>query len=389
MQASYDVIVVGGGITGASTAWHLKQAGVRRVLLLERGQPASGGTGKSAAIVRQHYSTPVLARLARDSVELFAGMPETLGADGGYVASGWCFLVSAEMRAGAERNVAMQRGLGIDARFLEPAEWQERLPGLNPDGVDGVICEARGGYADPVRATEAYLAAFQRAGGEVRLRTPARALTRTGDGVTGVLLDEGPVAAGAVVNAAGPWARALAESAGIELQLRALREQDLIWQAKPGRPLPEVSISNGVDAIYLRPLGQGRFVIGRGFPKDYFDVDPNNYKETADDDFIADAQARAERRFPPLAGMTLLHHYGALYDVTPDWYPFAGPRRGLAGYYDACGGSGHGFKLGPAIGRELAGWIATGAAAEDFAGLSYDRVAAGRLFTQAFGGNRG
>jgi sarcosine oxidase subunit beta len=150
-----------------------------------------------------------------------------------------------------------------------------------------------------------------------------------------------------------------------------------------------MSVSNGVDAIYLRPLGQSRFVIGRGFPKDYVDVDPYNYKETADDDFIAEAQARAERRFPPLAGMTLLQHYGALYDVTPDWYPFVGPRRGLAGYYDACGGSGHGFKLGPAIGAELARWIATGQAADDFAALSYDRLAAGRLFAQAFGGNRG
>lgn len=389
MSASYDVVVVGGGITGASTAWHLSQAGVGRVLLLERGQPASGGTGKSAAIVRQHYSTPVLARLARDSVTLFAGMPETLGADGGYVASGWCFLVSAGMRPGAERNVAMQRGLGIDARFLEPSEWAKRLPWLNPEGVAGVICEARGGYADPVRSTEAYLDAFRRAGGEVRLKTPARALIRAGGRVTGVLLDEGPVAAGAVVNAAGPWARQLAESAGIELALRAVREQDLVWQARPGRPLPEMSISNGVDAIYLRPLGQGRFVIGRGFPKDYVDVDPYNYKETADDDFIADTQARIERRFPPLAGMTLLQHYGALYDVTPDWYPFVGPRQGLAGYYDACGGSGHGFKLGPAIGRELARWIATGEAADDFAALSYGRLAAGRLFAQAFGGNRG
>ena len=75
--------------------------------------------------------------------------------------------------------------------------------------------------------------------------------------------------------------------------------------------------------------------------------------------------------------------------MTPDWYPFIGPRRALTGYYDACGGSGHGFKLGPAIGDELARWIVTGEAAEDFARLSYDRLADGRPFVQAFGGNRG
>jgi len=389
MSASYDVVVVGAGILGASTAYHLARTGTKRVLLLERGEPACGGTGKSAAIVRQHYSTPILARLARDSVAMFATMAETLGADGGYVNDGYCFLLGADMLPGARRNVAMQQALGIDARFLAPAEWESRLPGLNPEGVAGAIFEAKGGYADPVRTTEAYVEAFRRAGGEVRLRTPVRALLRTGDRIVGALLDDGPVAAGAVVNACGPWARSLAGSAGLELPLRAVREQDTIWQARPGRTVPAVSISNGVDATYFRPLGQGRLVIGRGFPKAYVDVDPYNYKQTADDDFIADAQARAELRFPPLAGMTLVQSYAALYDVTPDWYPFVGPRAGLAGYYDASGGSGHGFKIGPAIGRELARWIETGEAEADFAALSHDRIAAGRLFAQSFGGNRG
>ena len=88
--------------------------------------------------------------------------------------------------------------------------------------------------------------------------------------------------------------------------------------------------------------------------------------------------------------MTLISSYAALYDVTPDWYPFVGPRAEIAGYFDASGGSGHGFKIAPAIGAELAGWILTGAPAKpDFAQLSFDRIAAGRLFQGAYGGNRG
>ena len=106
------------------------------------------------------------------------------------------------------------------------------------------------------------------------------------------------------------------------------------------RPLPDVSVSNAVDATYLRPMGRRRFLFGQGFPKDYADVDPYNYRETADETFVELMLARATRRFPPLEGMTLLTAYAALYDVTPDWYPFIGPRAGLAGYYDACGGSG-------------------------------------------------
>ena len=105
-----------------------------------------------------------------------------------------------------------------------------------------------------------------------------------------------------------------------------VREQDTVWQVPAGRKVPKTSISMGVDATYFRPLGQGRFIIGRGFPKDYFDVDPYNYKTSADDAFIADVQARVERRFPAFAGMKLIEAYAALYDVTPDWYPFVGPR---------------------------------------------------------------
>ena len=389
MAERFDAVVVGAGITGASTAYHLKKRGVERVLLTERDAPAAGGTGKSAAVIRQHYSTPLLVRLTQASIGMFAAMTDELGQDGGYVASGWCFLISQAMRAGAEQNIAMQQGLGVDTRLLDEAEIDERMPWLNPDGVAAVAYEPEGGYADPVQATEAYVGAFRNLGGSFRQKTPARALVREGERITGILTDDEAISAGAVVNAAGPWARFLAESGGLDLELRSVREQDTVWEARPGRPVPEVSVSNGVDAIYLRPLGEGRFVLGRGFPKDYVDVDPYNYKMTADDDFIAVVQERAEHRFPPLAGMRLVTAYAALYDVTPDWYPFTGPRTGLDGYYDASGGSGHGFKIGPAIGKELADWIVDGAAAEDFAALSYDRLGKGALFAQAFGGNRG
>lgn len=388
MAQSFDIIVVGAGITGASTAYHLKKRGVGRVLLLERREPAAGGTGKSAAIIRQHYSTPLLVRLARDSIDLLAAMPAELGRDGGYVGAGYCFLVSREMIDGARRNVAMQRELGIDTVMAETSRLPAQLPEMNPEGIAAIVYERAGGYADPVRATEAYVEAFVHLGGEFSRQTAARAILRTGDRVEGVLSDAGSLAAGWVVNAAGPWAKPLAASAGIDLPLRSVREQDTVWEMPRARAIPTVSISNGVDAIYLRPLGERRFVIGRGFPKAYHDVDPYNYKETANVDFVADIAARAERRFPAFAGMRLVNSYAALYDVTPDWNPFVGPRAGLAGYADASGGSGHGFKIAPAIGRELAAWLTDGSAAEDFRGFSHDRIAAGRLFAGAYGGNR-
>ena len=385
----YDVVVVGAGITGASVAYHLGKRGVAKVLLLERNLPAAGGTGKSAAAVRQNYSTTLMARLAKQSIESFRVMEDELGSDGGYRAAGYHMIVPEDMVEGLRRNIAVQQACGIRTGFMTEDEIEARLPWLNREGVSAITYEPDGGYADPVRSTEAYVEAFRRAGGEVRLRTPARSLLRRGDAITGVLTDDGPIGAAAVVNAAGPWAHFLARSADLELPLRTVREQDTVWEARPNRPIPQATLALAIDGLYVRPLGGRRFIIGRGFPKDYVDIDPYNFKATADEEFISDILERLEPRIPSFAGSRLIDAYASLYDVTPDWYPFMGPRAGIDGYYDANGGSGHGFKFGPAFGSELSRWIVDGVVEDDFARLSFDRIARGDLFVQTFGGNRG
>lgn len=391
MSSTYDAIVVGAGISGTAAAYYLKTThGLDSVLLLEKGAtPAAGGTGKSAAIMRQHYSTRLMSRIARASMEIFRDLPAEIGCRPVLTQTGWFMLVPEALAEACAANVEMHRSVGIETRFLSDAERAEMLPYVDPEGVAAVVHEPQSGYCDPVQSAEAFATAFAAAGGEVRYRTPCRALTREGDRITGVLLDDGEVSAGLVVNAAGPWAGFLAESVGLDLPLRTVREQDTVWEVRATRPMPEAPISNAVDAIYLRPMGERRLLIGQGFPKDYFDVDPYNYKETADLGFVSLILERVERRFPACAGMKLITAYGALYDVTPDWYPFVGPRQGLDGYADFCGGSGHGFKIAPALARELCAWLIDGTVEEDFRQLSHDRVASDALFVGSYGGNRG
>ena len=288
VSKTYDVVVVGAGITGAATAYHLRKEAGCDVLLVDRHGPAAGGTGKSAAIVRQHYSTPLAVRLAKQSIAMFAAMPDELGASGGFVQCGYRMLVPPDLLDGARTNIAMQQAQGVVTELIDGAKGTAALGWLNPDGVAAIVYEPHGGHADPVRATEAYVEAFRRSGGEVAFKTPARSLLGDAHKVTGILTDDGPIAAGAVVNAAGPWAAPLAAGVGLELPLRSVREQDTVWEARGDRPLPDTPISNAVDAIYLRPLGDRRYVIGRGFPKPYEDVDPYNYKETADEAFVAE-----------------------------------------------------------------------------------------------------
>ena len=231
---SYDAIVVGAGISGAATAYHLAKGGAK-TLLIERGESASGGTGKSAAIIRQSYSTPLLVRLARTSITMFENAKVELGRDAGFVQDGYCFVVSHDMLDGAKKNVAMQRSVGIVNEWSEGPGFPQHLPEINPDGIAGIVYEPHGGYADPVQATEAYVEAFKSLGGGLRARAPVRRLLREGDRITGVETDNGELSANYVVNAAGPWAKPLAESAGLDLPLRSVREQDTVWQIPAGR----------------------------------------------------------------------------------------------------------------------------------------------------------
>ena len=388
MSRKPDIVIVGCGIAGASLGFFLAEKGLK-VAVYERDRPASGGTGASAAIMRQHYSTKVMTRLAKRAIEIVASAPERLGRSAGYSRAGYMFLAGPDHVAATRQNVEMQRALGVDTAMVGRDRLADRFPWLALDGVADAAYEPDGGYTDPQIATDAFIAAAVERGADFHPKTPVRAILREGARVTGVMTDTGPIQTGIVVNAAGPWAPALATLAGIELRMRTVREQDTVWEARGNRPLPSCSISNAVDSIYIRPLGANRYIVGRGFPKTYTDVDPQNYTLTADSDFIADVQDRMIRRIPTFEGARLIHSYAALYDVSEDWYQYVGPRAGLAGYIDFSGGSGHGFKEAPAIAEELAAILAGGPTAPDFAQFSYDRLAAGQHFVQAYGGNRG
>ena len=387
-QTTYDVIIVGAGIIGSSTAYYLKKQGASKVLLLDRDEVASGGTGKSAAIVRSYYSVPVMARLAKEAVKLFHNLEEEIGTDGGFHATGFTVLVSQDWVEKAKTVIEMLKKLGIKSDFVPENDWEKQFPWLITDGIGAVVFEKESGYADPVQTTEGFVKAFQREGGEFRNRTPVRELIREGDKVTGVLLENEKLFTNSVVNAAGPWSKFLAKSIELELPMEAVREQDSIWEVRPRKGLPTTPVANQIEATYMRPMGEGRWLFGRAYPKPYFECDPYNFKESADEDFLEDLYQRWCKRIPGLEGSKMLNAYAALYDVTPDWIPFVGPRSGIEGYYDASGGSGHAFKTGPIFGRELAEWIVQGTVRDDFRQFSYDRISEKNMFVQAFGGNR-
>jgi glycine/D-amino acid oxidase-like deaminating enzyme len=387
--ASRQVIVVGGGIMGATSAWALAREGVE-VLVLDAGRIGGGMTGKSGAIIRCHYSNPEVVRMAVHSRETYRQLPLHLDCEPVYHRTGWLFLVDESEAAQAVANAEMQDQEGLDSVDVE--DLQEVLPGIDETGIAYAMFEPDSGYVDAVPATRAYIEAVRRVGGEAREGTRVESIEVEGGKTRGVRVGGALLLCETVVLAAGPWSLALGRTAGIELPLEITREQGVVFDAGSGPALPCV-VSSQVDRSYMRPApeyGAGCLRAGRGYPKEYEQVDPNVYDPEVDGSFVDDVRRRVAGRVPRFEGMRRVGGVVGLYDVTPDWHPILGRTASVEGLVLATGGSGHSFKLAPAIGDLVAASVLEGEVRfADVETFSVERFTEGRELRSTYGGNRG
>jgi len=384
-----DAVVIGAGVNGASTAYNLIKKGLKKVVLIEKYLIASGGTGRSAAIVRQHYSNEELVRMVKRSVEIFHHFDQEIGGDPGFVNCGWAFMVPDYVSEGFSTNLAMQKRLGIDTRVISKEELKEMEPRLELSDVDRIAYEPGAGYADPHATTYSYVQRFCEMGGELMSMTTVQGLTIENGAAKGVRTEREEISTNAVINAAGPWAHYIGKWAGLEVPIQVTREEEIIIESSDvGGPV-KLAISDMCLAIYYRPHGRTHTLLGRGFPKNYQFVDPDQYKEAADESFIEESAALLWKRLPAFRKAIFVNAYTGLYDVTPDWYPILGKVDEVKGFYMCAGFSGHGFKLGPAIGELMAEEIVDGQAHTiDISRFNLSRFQKGELFKAAYGANR-
>jgi glycine/D-amino acid oxidase-like deaminating enzyme len=384
-----DVIIIGAGVNGAATAYNLVKRGVKKVVLLEKYLIASGGTGRSAALVRQHYSNEELVRMMKRSIQVFHHFDEEVGGDAGFVKSGWAFLVPNSVSEGFERILDMQSRIGIDSREISKAELLAMEPRLNLDDVGRIAYEPGSGYADPHATTYSYVQRFCERGGELMQMTSVLGLVIENGTVQCVKTSKGDISTEVVIDAAGPWAHYVAKWAGLDLPIQVTREEEIILQCKDVGGAIRLAFSDMCKAIYYRPHGATQVLVGRGFPKEYEYVDPDKYKESADPKFIEETSGRLMARVPRFENALLMNAYTGLYDVTPDWYPVLGRVEQVRGFILCAGFSGHGFKLGPAIGELMAEEVIDGKASSiDISRFALSRFSTGELFKAAYGGNR-
>lgn len=354
MRPIADVVIVGGGIMGASATFQLARRGLK-VTLVERTFLAGGTTGKSSAIVRQHYSNEATARMALYSLRVFQNFVEIVGGECGFTQTGFVVLASVDQREGLEANVALQRGVGIDTRVISTEELREIAPDIaDPESVVAAY-EPESGYADPSATVNSLGAAARRHGATIMQDTEVTGVLMDGGRVRGVATTRGEIGAGAVVNTAGPWAGRVAHTAGIDLPIQPCRVQVAFFAPPPdGRPAPLV-FADFPNVTYFRPETGGLTLIGSVDPSEANNhADPDRFNERVDLEFVADMGTRLARRFPTMERGESRGGYAAIYDVTPDWHPVIDEAPPGSGFFVAAGHSGHGFKLGPAVGVMVA-----------------------------------
>jgi sarcosine oxidase subunit beta len=381
-----DVVVIGAGVNGLATAFQLAKRKAGRVVVLEKGRIASGATGKSGALVRQHYTNLPEALLTLHSLRIFNHWADEIGpGDPGFRTLGFLRVVRPEDELNLRRNVDAMREAGINTWVIPAEDLAEVEPLLNTEDISAAAFEPDAGYADPNATAFAFAQAAAERGALIDTGTPATAILVDGDRVAGVQTPNGRIDSRQVLLAAGPWANGLLGPLGIDLGLVPYKSQVVIfrWPMEiEGRRKHRVVI----DSVYhswLRPEGESSTLIGVEFPDRA--GDPDHFPEFPPPDYVDAARTALAARFPVFKGATMRGGWTGMYMMSPDAHPIIGAAPGVDGLYLMTGDSGSSFKTAPATGICLAELMLDGRASlVDLTPFRPSRFAEGKPWVDEF-----
>jgi sarcosine oxidase subunit beta len=377
-----EVVVVGGGVMGASIAFHLAEAGVRDVLLLERDALACGSTSKAAGGVRAQFSDALNVRLGARSLEAFEQFGQRPGGSIDLHQVGYLFLLTTpDDVATYEASVALQNDLGVPSRMLTAAEAGALEPIMTVDDVLAAAFHPRDGFCTPEAVVTGYAAGARRHGAQVVVGVGVTGVevddsTSAGPQVRAVTTTAGRVATGTVVCCAGPWSAGVAEWAGVQLPVTPLRRQILVTEPLPpavlalAPPTTPMTI-DASSTFYLHREGPG-ILLGMSYA-----AERPGFHLDLSDDWLPDLTAVIERRAPALLDVGVAHGWAGLYEDSPDHNALIGEADGVSRFLYATGFSGHGFLQGPAVGEVVRDLYLGREPFVDVSPLSADRFALG------------
>jgi sarcosine oxidase subunit beta len=373
VSGAADAVVVGGGTVGAWCAWFLRQAGLRRVLLVEAGSLGKGASSRAAGMVRAQGGTEVAVRLGIWTRDFYAGQREHLAVDSGFVAQGYCMPCFTEPQVAETRDrIAMQRALGLDVRWVDGDEFDALNPAVAPGRTRGASYAPGDGYIDPPRNVLAYTSAQVTSGVEVHEGTAFTGLATSGGEVSAVHTSAGSVDTGRLVLTGGPQLAEVGRAAGVRIPAGGARHQ-VVVTAPHGDLAPErlPMVFDVAAGIYWRPE-EGGLLWGMSNPDEL----PGEAREF-DDDYFAVMRERVAELVPVTSRLGIRRRWAATIDFTPDHLPILGPAVGadgpVGGTVVAAAG-GHGMMWGPAVSRAAADLVLSGVTdVVDVSDLGLDR----------------
>jgi len=370
-----DFIVIGGGVMGASIAYHLTKRGAYDVVLLEK-EPflGTGATGRCAGGVRYQFATEVNIRLSLASLPIFEGFEDEFGQAIDYRRYGYLFLLTRDSEIKTfKHNLALQHRLGVPTEWLTAQEVRHRVPLMHLDDVLAATFNPNEGTVDPNGVVMGYANAARRQGAKIYSDTTVIGIDTVNGRVTAVETNHGKISTPVAVNAAGPWAAIIGQMAGVPLPITPLRRQWLTTTPLPEIPRDFPFVIDFTQSLYFHREGEG-LLTGMSNPNE----EPG-FDQSVDPDWELAHMEAAIARLPLLENAGPVSRVAGLYEITPDAHPIFG-KTPVNGFYICAGFSGHGFMHGPISGKLLAEIILDGEATSlDVSMLDLERFEQGRL----------
>ena len=376
MEKTAGVVIVGGGIIGASIAFHLALKGAKGVVLLEKGMLGEGSTAKCVGGIRTQFSTEINIRFSLESLKTWDHFGEITGVELGSKKVGYLFLATTnEEWAIFQANARLQRTFHIPVELLAPEEIHHRWPYLKVDDLQGGTFCPWDGYAGPYEVLSGFIKIARKGGVKIYEGVEVQQIFQANGKVTGVRTSAGDVCAPIVINAAGPYAEKVGKMAGVEVPVKPFRRQIFFTGPFPWIADPIPLVIDFHRGWYFRREGRGLLLSG---PKDAFP----SFNTHVDYDAMVEVAENSTYRVPLMEKAEITRGWAGSYEISPDNHAILGEAPGLTGFFLANGFSGHGFQHSPVVGRIMADRVLGVQPLMDVSVLSAERFPQGRLIQE-------
>ncbi len=367
MTDKAGAVIIGGGVNGLGTAYHLAKKGYTDVVILEKSYICSGASGRNGGGIRQQWSSRENIKLAMESTKMFEELSDELEEDLEFIQGGYLVLAFTDDELEQfKENVALQRKMGLDTEYVSPEEAKEMVPQLNISKVKAATFNQSDGTVYPFPVVHGYARVLREAGVEIREHTEVLDIETSGDEIASVRTSDGKIKTDTVVNAAGGWSSDIADMVGVELPNKPYRHEIMVTE--PFARFLEPMIISFHHGIYFSQSKHGNIVGGIGNPDEKEGINQRSSLW-----FMRTMAKTLVDFIPQFRSVNMLRQWAGLYDTTPDAQPIIGPVPEVRRFYQLNGFSGHGFMVSPVVDKVTAELILGETPSMDIERLSVER----------------